>query len=189
MRVYCKNFRPKYEIFTKLQHIVESAPRPNTVSRAVDSCNGLTSLLLSRYLYLDFCLYFYSPIPVWKREWERKVFFSYFESLIYWEYTVKAYFRRKIMERIMVVQVRLKSMAYAQTCNDHRIIRAEKLCICWKKVICNGRVRKSGHSIRSVRFLSPQSTIFSQCLPIIFNVKSMNDLSERIIVFWIKIPK
>ena len=27
LRVYCKNFRPKYEIFTKLQHIVESAPR------------------------------------------------------------------------------------------------------------------------------------------------------------------
>ena len=27
LRVYCKNFRPKYEIFTKLQHIVKSAPR------------------------------------------------------------------------------------------------------------------------------------------------------------------
>ena len=27
LRVYCKNFRPEYEIFTKLQHIVESAPR------------------------------------------------------------------------------------------------------------------------------------------------------------------
>ena len=27
LRVYCKNFRPKYEIFTKLQYIVESAPR------------------------------------------------------------------------------------------------------------------------------------------------------------------
>ena len=26
-RVYCKNFRSKYEIFTKLQHIVERAPR------------------------------------------------------------------------------------------------------------------------------------------------------------------
>ena len=25
--VHCKNVRPKYEIFTKLQHIVESAPR------------------------------------------------------------------------------------------------------------------------------------------------------------------
>ena len=27
LRVYCKNSRPKYEIFTELQHIVESAPR------------------------------------------------------------------------------------------------------------------------------------------------------------------
>ena len=27
LRVYCKKFRPKYEIFTKLQHIVESASR------------------------------------------------------------------------------------------------------------------------------------------------------------------
>ena len=27
LRVFCKNFRPKYEIFTKLQHIVDSAPR------------------------------------------------------------------------------------------------------------------------------------------------------------------
>ena len=27
LRVYCENLRPKYEIFTKLQHIVESAPR------------------------------------------------------------------------------------------------------------------------------------------------------------------
>ena len=27
LRVYCKNFRAKYEIFTKLQHIVESALR------------------------------------------------------------------------------------------------------------------------------------------------------------------
>ena len=27
LRVYCKNSRPKYELFTKLEHIVESAPR------------------------------------------------------------------------------------------------------------------------------------------------------------------
>ena len=27
LKVYCKNFRAKYEIFTKLQHVVESAPR------------------------------------------------------------------------------------------------------------------------------------------------------------------
>ena len=27
LRVYCKNFRLKHEIFTKLQRIVESAPR------------------------------------------------------------------------------------------------------------------------------------------------------------------
>ena len=27
LKVYCKNFRPKYEIFTKLQYIVERAPR------------------------------------------------------------------------------------------------------------------------------------------------------------------
>ena len=26
LSVYCKNFRLKYKIFTKLQHIVESAP-------------------------------------------------------------------------------------------------------------------------------------------------------------------
>ena len=31
LKVNCKNFRPKYEIFTKLQHIVESAPRLNNV--------------------------------------------------------------------------------------------------------------------------------------------------------------
>ena len=27
LRVYCNNFRTKYQIFTKLKHIVESAPR------------------------------------------------------------------------------------------------------------------------------------------------------------------
>ena len=27
LRVYCNNFRPQYDKFTKLQHIVESAPR------------------------------------------------------------------------------------------------------------------------------------------------------------------
>ena len=27
LRVYCKNFRPKYEIFMRLEHIVESTSR------------------------------------------------------------------------------------------------------------------------------------------------------------------
>ena len=27
LRVYCKNLKMKYEIFTNLQHIVESTPR------------------------------------------------------------------------------------------------------------------------------------------------------------------
>ena len=68
LRVYCKNFRPTYEIFTKLQHIVESAPRPNTVSRAVAAtvlplyCCHVTFILA--YRFLNFSLYFYSLIPV-----------------------------------------------------------------------------------------------------------------------------
>ena len=51
LRVYCKNFRPKYEIFTKLQHIVDSALRPYAVSRVAAATVLPLDLLLSRYLY------------------------------------------------------------------------------------------------------------------------------------------
>ena len=36
LRVYCKNFRPKYEIFTKLQHIVESLPRLSNLIKLIN---------------------------------------------------------------------------------------------------------------------------------------------------------
>ena len=57
MRVYCKNFRPKYEM-----------SRPNAVSRAAAAtvlplyCCYVTFILA--YRFLNFRLYIYSLIPV-----------------------------------------------------------------------------------------------------------------------------
>ena len=47
LRVYCQNFRPKYEMFMKLQHIVESAPR----------LINYNNLFLNYYNYLIFIIF------------------------------------------------------------------------------------------------------------------------------------
>jgi len=43
LRIYCKNFRPKFEVLTKLYHIIEST---DALCEPRGSYNGLTSLLL-----------------------------------------------------------------------------------------------------------------------------------------------
>ena len=68
--------------FLSVQHIVESAPRPNAVSRAVAAttlslCYCHVAFILA-YWFLNFCLYFYSLIPVWKREGKRKIYIYFF---------------------------------------------------------------------------------------------------------------
>ena len=74
LRVYCKNFGSKYQIFTKLQRRLESAPRPNDVSRAAAAAHIILPLycchvtFILSYRFLNFCLYFYSSIDLFERD-------------------------------------------------------------------------------------------------------------------------
>ena len=53
LTVYCKNFEPKYEIFTKLQHISQERAETERREPRRGSCNGLyLSIVVMLPLYL-----------------------------------------------------------------------------------------------------------------------------------------
>ena len=51
LRVHCKNFRSQYEIFTKLQHLVESAPRLINLIKLIINYNNLFQIIIIHFLF------------------------------------------------------------------------------------------------------------------------------------------